>query len=72
MDFTPGPLFASLFVSSIGAGLFIYGKKQERIPQLAAGVVMSIFPFFVTGVAWMLVVAVAILAGLTMIVRAGH
>lgn len=72
MDFTPGPLFASLFISSIGAGLFIYGKKQERIPQLTAGVVLSIFPFFVTGVAWMIAIAVAIIVGLTAIVRSGH
>jgi hypothetical protein len=72
MSFAPGPLFASLFVSSIGAGLFIYGKKQERIPQLAAGVVLSIYPYFVTGVAWMFAICVAILVGLTLMVRSGH
>ena len=72
MDLSPGYLFASLFVSAIGGGLFLYGKKQERIPQLTAGVVMSIYPFFVPGVAWMIVVGIAILAGLTCLVRAGY
>ena len=72
MNFTPGYLFASMFVSTIGFGLFIYGKKQERIPQLAAGVVLAVFPMFVTGVALMIGIAVAILAGLTFLVRAGY
>ena len=72
MDLSPGYLFASLFVSAIGGGLFLYGKKQERIPQLAAGVVMSIYPFFVPGVTLMIVVGVAIIVVLTMMVRAGY
>lgn len=72
MDFSAGSLFASLFVSSIGGGLLIYGKKQQRMPQLTAGVVLSIFPFFVTGVAWMIAIAVAICAGLTLAVRSGY
>jgi branched-subunit amino acid transport protein len=72
MHFTPGNLFASLFISSIGAALFIYGKKQERIPQLTAGIVLSIFPMLVASVAWMIVIAIAILAGLPFLVRAGY
>jgi hypothetical protein len=72
MHFTPGYLFSSMFVSTIGFGLFMYGKKQERMPQLAAGVVLAVFPMFVTGVALMIGIAVAILAGLTFLVRAGY
>jgi hypothetical protein len=72
MDFTPGNLFASLFIGSIGFGLFMYGKKQERIPQLAAGVVLSVYPYFVPNVGWMIGIGVAILAGLTFLVRAGY
>ncbi len=71
-DLTAGYLIASLFISGIGAFLFIYGKKQERIPHFTAGVVMSVYPFFITGVAWMIIIAVAILAGLTYLVRAGY
>ena len=72
MNFTPGYLFASMIVSTIGFGLFLYGKKQERIPQFAAGLALAVFPIFVSGVALMIGIAVAILAGLTLIVRAGY
>jgi len=33
---TPNSLFLSLVVSTVGLGLFIYGKKQQRLPQLIA------------------------------------
>ncbi len=28
--------------------LFVYGKKQERWPQLAAGLVFMVYPYFAT------------------------
>ncbi len=71
---SPDPLwlFASLLVSSAGAGLFIYGKKQNRWPHLVAGLAMGIYPYFVPSVAAMLVIAAILAVGLWMIVRAGH
>ena len=45
----------------IGLGLFVYGKRQRRAPHLAAGVVLMVYPYFVPGVALMLVIAGAIL-----------
>ncbi len=47
MDFSAGSLFLSLFIGTVGAGFFIYGKKQRRIPQLVGGIVLSLYPYFV-------------------------
>ena len=44
MDLEPASLITGLFVSSIGVGLFAYGKKQGRMPQLVAGLLLSVLP----------------------------
>ena len=66
-----GWLFASLLISTVGFGLSIYGKKQSRIPQLVAGLLLMIYPYFVSDTSWMVVVALVILAALWWAVRMG-
>lgn len=53
-------LLASILVSSVGLGFFVYGKRQRRAPHLAVGVAMMAYPYFVPGVALMLVIAAAL------------
>jgi hypothetical protein len=53
-------LLASVFVGSVGFGFFMYGKKQRRAPHALAGIVLMGYPYFVSSVAWMLVIAVGI------------
>jgi hypothetical protein len=72
LDLSPGYLLASLVVSSVGFGLFIYGKKQVRIPHLVAGVGLMVYPYFVTNVWAMLGICGLVLAGTWGVVRAGH
>jgi hypothetical protein len=62
MNFDPTWLFLSLIPSGIGFVLFVYGRKQERWPQLAAGVAMMVYPYFATTVPWL--VAIGALIGL--------
>ena len=45
----PTWLFLSLIPTGIGFVLFVYGKKQERWPQLAAGLLLMVYPYFATG-----------------------
>jgi len=71
MDLSPGALIASLFVSAIGLGLFLYGKRAQRLPQLAGGVLLMVFPYFTGGALLTCGVAAAVLAGLWLAVRAG-
>lgn len=49
MSIDPTGLFLSLVVSGIGFVLFVYGKKQQRMPQLTAGLLMMVYPYFVDG-----------------------
>jgi len=55
-----GWLLASIFVGSVGLGLFMYGKRQRRAPHLAAGVLMMVYPYFVSSTALMMVIAAAL------------
>jgi hypothetical protein len=69
---TAGSLFASLVVSGVGLVLTSYGKKLARPPQLIAGLVMMIYPYFVPRVAPMLIVAGGLLAAMWLAIRRGY
>jgi hypothetical protein len=56
-----GSLFVSLIVSAVGFALFQYGRKQLRMPQIVAGLVMMVYPYFIAGLLAMLGVGAAIL-----------
>jgi hypothetical protein len=60
---TSGTLFASLLWGSVGAGMFIYGKKQHSTPALIGGIAMIIVSYFVPDPLWMSVSSVALIAG---------
>jgi hypothetical protein len=46
MSFDPTWLFLSMIPGGIGFVLFVYGKKQQRLPHLAAGILMMVYPYF--------------------------
>lgn len=43
-------MFLSMLWGSIGAGFFIYGKKQAHALFLLCGIALCVFPFFVSDV----------------------
>ena len=64
-------LLLSMFVSSIGFVMFMYGKKQERPLQRVGGIALLVFPYFVHNLLAMSVIA-ALLCGLVWVgVRMG-
>jgi hypothetical protein len=69
MDTSAAWLFLSLAIGAVGAGLFIYGKKQGRWPQLACGVILCIYPYFVSNVWVMVGIAFALVAALWVFLR---
>jgi hypothetical protein len=71
MDFSAGSLFLSLAIGTVGAGFFIYGKKQARLPQLVGGIVLSLYPYFISNLWVMGGIAVGIVAAIFIAVRAG-
>ena len=72
MDLSAASLFAALFVSSVGFSLFLYGKKQLRFPQLIVGLVLMIYPYFVTDALAVWGIAVALIVALALVVRSGR
>jgi hypothetical protein len=56
----PNALLASVLLGSVGLGFFVYGKKQRRAPHLAVGVLLMVYPYFVSNVALMLVIGAAL------------
>jgi hypothetical protein len=64
-------LLASLFISSVGVVLFLYGKKQSRAPHLAIGFVLVVYTYFVSSIPLMFAIAAALLALLWMVVKIG-
>ena len=71
MNLDPTWLFLSLIPGGIGFVLFVYGKKQQRWPQLAAGLALLIYPYFTDSVISLIGVGVAIVAGLFVAIRLG-
>jgi hypothetical protein len=69
--FDPAWIFLSLVVGGIGFVLFVYGRKQQRWPQLAAGLALLIYPYFTGTITTLLVVGVAICTCLWLAVRQG-
>jgi hypothetical protein len=71
MSFDPVWLFVSLIPSGIGFVLFVYGKKQERWPQLAAGLLLMVYPYFTPGLVSMIATGAAIGLALWYAIRLG-
>jgi len=71
MSLNPTLLFLSLVTSGIGFVLFIYGKKQERPPQLVAGLALMAYPYLVSTALMTVIIGIAIVAGLWLAIRQG-
>ena len=46
MSMDPTWLFLSLIPGGIGLVLLVYGRKQQRWPQLATGLAFMVYPYF--------------------------
>jgi hypothetical protein len=71
MAFDPWSLLLSFLAGSIGLVLFVYGKKQVRLPQLVGGLLFMVYPYFAPSVPWMLAIGAALGLGLWWVIRLG-
>lgn len=69
MSYDAATLFAALMIGTVGFAIFVYGKKQKRVPHLVAGITLMVYPYFVGSLAPMVGIAVAVLAGLFWVAR---
>jgi hypothetical protein len=47
---------------SIGLGYFIYGKKQRAVVPLVCGLVLMLFPYFISNVVLLVVIGAVLTA----------
>jgi len=71
MELDAGSLFTSMIVSSIGFVLLVYGRKMGRPPHVLAGIVLLIFPYFVSSILAMLGIAFVLCLVLWVVVQRG-
>ncbi|HLK41632.1 MAG TPA: hypothetical protein VKU41_33015 [Polyangiaceae bacterium] len=71
MDVDGNALLASFLIGLVGAACFIYGRKQGRVPPMAVGAILVVYPYFVQNLAVMIGIAVALLAALWAVTRMG-
>jgi hypothetical protein len=71
MDLDPTWLLLSMIPSGVGFVLFMYGKKQERLPQLVVGLLMVVYPYLVSSVSALIVVGLVLWGALWYALRLG-
>lgn len=59
---TPAQLFWGMLFGAIGTGFFIYGKKQNAFVPLGTGLLLCVFPYFITNIYLMLLVGFILMA----------
>jgi len=64
-------LVASFVVSGVGFVLFSYGRKMGRVPHVVTGLVLMIFPYFVSNVPLMFGIGAVLCGLLYALARAG-
>ncbi len=62
-------LFLSMLFGAIGLGLFVYGKKAERLPQLIAGMALMVCPYLIPNVIALALVGTSLVAAPFVITR---
>ena len=61
MDSTASIMWA-LLIGSVGMAYVVYGRKQRRGIALLSGIGLCVFPYFVSNVILMLLIAVVLMA----------
>ena len=72
MDFDSSFLFASLLWGSIGAGYWIYGKKQREMMPMIGGVAMIAVSYFVSSWLLMSLLCVALMVAVQQLMKRGY
>ncbi|MET0519822.1 MAG: hypothetical protein ABW005_13445 [Burkholderiaceae bacterium] len=55
-------LMWGVLFGSLGAGYFLYGRKQRAVVPLVCGLLLIVFPYFVTNTLLMVLVGAALVA----------
>lgn len=59
---TTASLLWGAFFGCVGLGFFVYGKRQERPAPLVCGLLLMVFPYFVSSTVLLVAIGVALMA----------
>ncbi len=59
MDYGDSLLWGIIF-GAIGAGYFVYGRNQANLIMLVLGILLCVYPFFVSSPIWTLFIGLAL------------
>lgn len=62
VNFDANQLLLGMLYSTIGLGMFIYGKKQGAFMPLFAGIGLMVVPMLISSLLWMSVVSLGLMA----------
>jgi hypothetical protein len=55
-------LIWGLVFSSVGFGYFIYGKRQKAVVPAVCGLILMVYPYFITGTGLLVSIGAALMA----------
>ena len=64
-------IIVSFFVSGLGFVFFSYGRKMSRPPQVIGGLLLMVFPYFVSSVLGMLAIAALLTLAIVLAAKMG-
>jgi hypothetical protein len=59
-------------IGLIGLALLMYGRKTVRVPHIAVGVILIVYPYFIWSLVVEVSVAAVLVAGLALASRLGY
>ena len=62
-------IIAAFAISTVGFSFFLFGKKQQRLPQLVVGMLMMTAPFVVRDPLVVSITAIGLLIGMRVAIR---
>jgi hypothetical protein len=60
VTFDTASLLWGLLFGSIGLGFFVYGKKQRVIVPFVCGLLLMVFPYFISNATVLVIVGIAL------------
>jgi hypothetical protein len=55
-------IFWGLLFGAFGLGFFVYGRKQKAVVPLVCGLVLMVFPYFISNTILLVAIGVALMA----------
>ncbi len=65
-----GVLYWDIFISLVGMGFFMYGKKRPDGIAMITGIVLMVYPYFISSVGWSIAAGVIVLAAYAVVRKA--